>query len=184
MSVRQFKKRKEDSVYYFDEWVDCLLCLEGPGTVALLGSHCDDSLLWVRNLCFFCLVVSSHAQNMQRANIYTDKHARMRNTYIHYTHNTVCCVKCFGWSNTVTHTCFYNLDLVSQGINSLYIGIIHALRAATLPHIHTLFSQAFHLNFWLYMFVFHINFLKSFCGLNPPLSCLKEYTTQGQTSSS
>lgn len=42
----------------------------------------------------------------------------------------------------------------------------------------------FHLNFWLYICVFHINFLKSPCGLNPPLSCLKQYASQGQMNSS
>lgn len=34
------------------------------------------------------------------------------------------------------------------------------------------------------MCVFHINFLKFPCGLNTPLSCLKQYTSQGQMNSS
>lgn len=135
---------------------------------------------------FVSFILSSppmHKICKEQISTQTHMHA-CAHTYRHYTHNTVCCVKCFGWSNTDTHTCFYNLVFISQGINSLCIGITHALRAAILPHIHTLLSQAFHFNFWQYLCVFHINFLKSPCGLNPPLSYLKQYTTQGQMSSS
>lgn len=77
-------------------------------------------------------------KNIQRANIYTDTHKRTC-THIHalcmYIVLSILC------GATHAHTYFYNLVLISQGINSLCMGITHALRAAILPHLHTLLAQ-------------------------------------------